>query len=384
MYKNDFISSAFLRICFLNFMMMLGQTMTNTLIPKYIDSLGSSPVLVGFVTSAFSISSLITKPISGPAIDAFKKKYILLLGNVLILISFIGYSFSTTVLMMVIFRLLHGFGLGFTVIACLTIVSELVHDARLTTAIAYYSVAGAIAQAIGPGLGLKISEYIGIQNTFLFGAFFMLIAVFVSFTIKTQNVLKKFEFSFSNILAKEALLPASIMFFLSLVNVCVSSFLVIFALEINVTNIGLFFTVNAIFLLISRPIIGSLSDRFGIVKVLPLAIISLGLSSVLIGYSTNITMFLIAAILNAFGYGACQPLIQSLTMKSVSKSRRGIANATTYYGIDFGYMFGPLIAGYIVEQLGYSEMFKILPLLLIFALLIFYFNKAKISQIDQS
>ena len=70
------------------------------------------------------------------------------------------------------------------------------------------------------------------------------------------------------IIAKEAVLPALVMSFLSLAHACINSFIVIYGEARGVDQIDLFFTVYAAFLLISRPLSGTVSDRFGQDKVI--------------------------------------------------------------------------------------------------------------------
>lgn len=383
--KSDIVNSLFIKICVINFIMMFAQTMTNTLIPKFVDFMGATPMLIGMVTSVFSISSLLIKPISGPAIDSFNKRNILFIGAILIVLAFFCYSISDNIAMIIFSRLLHGCGLGFTVITCLTIVSDAVPYQKLTTGIAYFSVAGAIAQALGPSVGLFLSELVGYSMTFLISMFVILASAVLILTIKSPiNKGKKFRITWQNIVAKEALIPAIIMLFLASVFTNISSFLVLYATSINISGIGLYFSVNALFLLVSRPLVGKLSDKFGAVKVLPYAILCFAISMIMISFSTTLFMLLIAAVVNAFGYGACQPLIQSLCMKSVPPDRRGCASATSYYGTDIGYLLGPILAGSLVEHHGYAIMFRSMALLLIIALCLVFSYRKRLLSIENS
>lgn len=381
---KSFLSPEFIKISLINFAMMFGQSMANTLIPKYANALGATPTIVGVVTSVFAISALIIKPFSGPAIDCFNKKYVLFGSGLLISIAFLIYSFADSIVLLILARLVHGFGLGFTVLACLTIVSEIVPEKDLTTGIAVFSIAAAVSSAFGPQTGLLLLKARGFSTTFSIGMAIMILSSIMALTLKSSsrsNV--KYKIDFNNIYAKEAVIPASIMMLLSAVYVNVTAFIVLFSESVGVMNIGLFFTVNAFALIFSRPISAHFSDRFGIEKMLPLSIIIFGLSMIFISYSKNQSMFLIAAILNAFGYGAAQPLIQSLCMKSVPKNRRGSASATSYYGTDIGYLVGPIIAGKIVELYSYRTMYRLTPILLCFALFVFFRYRAKIISIDR-
>lgn len=384
MKQNKVFSAAFIKICFINFAMMAGQTMANTLVPRYADVLGAPSVIVGMIAGAFSLSSLLCKPFCSPAIDTFSRKRLLLATIIVAICAFLGLSVSSSVWMVFAFRLLHGVGIGCSVILCLTMVSDVLPETHFTSGIAYYSIANAIAQAIGPGLGLTIQEHAGYQAAFFAGALLMSLAAAAALGLKERNTVSKkpYRISPDSIYAKEALIPAIILFFLAAVYINISSFLSLYADELHVEGIGLFFTVNALILLFSRPLVGKLSDRFGAVKILPVTIVCFGLSVILIGFSSSLAMFLLAAVLNGFGYGACQPIIQSLCMKSVPADRRGSASATSYYGSDLGYLIGPVIAGMIADKAGYAVMFRTIPLILLAALSVLIIFRRTLIKID--
>lgn len=373
----------FIKVCLVNFMLMMGQQMANTLIPKYADYLGASSVIVGMITGIFSTTAFIIHAVSGQVIDVFEKRRVIFVASLTMTVAFVGYTVADNITLLIIARLLQGCGVALTVVACLTLISQSVSRENITTAVAFYAVAGTIAQAIGPSIGLTLMKEAGYKKAFLVATIIMAFATLLSLTLdKDETAGGKINLNIKNIYAVNAIIPATIMIFLSGVNVNISSFLVLFAGSIGVEDIQLYFTVNAIALLLSKPLVGKLSDKYGTVKILPWAIISLGVSMFLIGKATGLMMILIAAVFNAFGYGACQPMIQSLCVKSVSNERRGAACSTCYSGTDIGYTFGPIITGTIVKKYGYRVMFTSLPLFLLFALIIFFVNKKKIAYID--
>ena len=206
---STILNKDFLIICFVNFMMTMGMTMTNALIPKLADSMGAAATLVGLVTSVFALTSVLVMPFSGPAIDSFNRKRILIGAIVLISISFLGYAFSTNIYMLIASRLLQGAGLGFTVLACLTMITDSIPKSKITSGVAYYSVAAAIAQAIGPSTGLYLVRGIGYSMTFLIGFVFVILAAGLAFFINEKpRVKSKFKIGLRNIYAKEAITPA--------------------------------------------------------------------------------------------------------------------------------------------------------------------------------
>lgn len=94
----------FLSICLINAFMNLSKQMSNSILSKYIDSLGAAATVVGLVSSTFALAALIFKFFSGPALDSFNRKHIIIGAMLALGISFSGYSISTTVPMIIVFR----------------------------------------------------------------------------------------------------------------------------------------------------------------------------------------------------------------------------------------------------------------------------------------
>jgi MFS family permease len=240
--------------------------------------------------------------------------------------------------------------------------------------------------AIGPSIGLGLTNLIGYQNTF-FSTFaaMALIGVLVFLFVKPVNDTGggriKFNLSINNIIAKEALLPTGLIFISSMVFFVISTFLILFAKERNIERIGLFFTVYSITLLFSRPFTGRLTDKIGAVKVLIPAIVCFASSFVLISFSTALWMFLLAAFIQGFGYGAVLPQLQALVIKSVTKERRSVASCTSYIGNDLGTFAGPILGGFVATRAGYAQMWLIMVIPILLALGIVIIFRYKIDKI---
>jgi MFS family permease len=151
---------------------------------------------------------------------------------------------------------------------------------------------------------------------------------------------------------------------------------------VQVKNIGLFFTVNALSLLISRPLLGRLSKTYKEYILLPYAIVIFMIALFVFSISTHLIGFIISAVLLAFGFGLAHPLIQTLCMKSVPKERSGAASATNYYGMDIGYLLSPFIAGYLIDLLGYALMYRWLILALFISLILNFIFRKRLKAIS--
>jgi MFS family permease len=367
----------FISIFIANMLLYLGQAMSNSILPLYADFLNAPSAVVGIVASSYAITALIFKLISAPAIDTFNRKYILAAAFFLMAVAFVGFSFSKTLPSLIFFRLLQGAGQAFTSTCCLALASDTLPREKLGTGIGYFSLAQAIMQAFGPTVGLKLRELLGFNMTFLAGSAAMVMAVIFALSLGIPFIkTKKFSFSLNSIIAKEAIIPAVLLFFLAASFMTITSFIAIFGKTTVGSNIGYFFTVYALTMLITRPLVGKFADKFGYVKVMLPMMVLFAVSLNIISISSSLPLFLIAAFLNAFGYGGCGPVIQSLCMKRVSKERRGAGSCTSYIGMDLGSLLGPVIAGTLAGRFGYVSMWRIMIIpILIAVVLVFIFRR---------
>ena len=81
----------------------------------------------------------------------------------------------------------------------------------------------------------------------------------------------------------------------------INAFMLVYAEERGIQGGSLFFTVYALTLLATRPMIGKLTDKYGFVKVAIPSVFMTACSLALIGISVNTVMLLLAAFINAFG-----------------------------------------------------------------------------------
>lgn len=372
----------FISVFFVNMMMFFGQQMTNVLIPKYTYSLGGTPVIVGFIASSFAYTALLLKVFAAPAIDTFNKKNILGSAILVMAVAYLGYSLSGSIKSVLAFRLIQGAGQAFSATCCLALATDMLPRDRIGTGIGYYSVAQAVCQSIGPSVGLWMVGAFGYKVTFLFCSGIMTLAAVMAFMLHTRFTrTKRFSIRVQGIVAKEAVIPACLMFFLCMAYYNVTAFLVIYAEMQGIEgNTGFFFTVYAITLLVSRPLVGRMSDKYGTVKVIIPAMCCFALAFILIGTAGSLAVLLVAAFVSAFGYGACQPAVQTLCMKSVPKEKRGAGSTTNYIGQDAGNLVGPVVAGYVVEKFGYHTMWFVMIIPVFIAMLIVILNRKTIAR----
>jgi MFS family permease len=263
-------------------------------------------------------------------------------------------------------------------------VADMLPRDKYSSGIGYYSLAQSTSFAAGPYIGLWLLDMTGFKGTFIISAFVMLLAALLTLNIsENRSETRRFQISLSNIIAREAALPAFIVMIMN-IGGSATSFLVVFAAGRGVrSNIGLYFLISAGGMFASRPLIGKITDRFGVVYACIPAFIATIVSYIVISGSFALRGFIIAAVIAAFGQGSCLPVIQALTMKSVPKERRGVASSTNFIGYDLGYLIGPAFAGYVAQSYSYVTMWYVMGIPFVTGIVMLFCLRKRISDIEK-
>lgn len=346
-------SVSFVALIIINFLRMMGQSIGNTIIPLYAYDLGAVASMVGFAGGSFAITALLVRPFAGPAFDSFSKKKLFTIFGIVMAVAGYAYAFVDTVELVIVVRLVHGVGMGCTAPLGMAIVSEILPEEKMASGIGIYSLSMAVAQAIGPAYGIWSVHAIGYGPTFLIvGTFLAVTCVLTAFFVKDVDKgkdLPPYQLKMGRAFAKRAIGVTTVLGLLSLAYACVGSFMAIYGNLVGVPEIGLYFTVYALAMMVALSVIGKAADKYGAVRVIIPAIVLFAISFIFVAYADNLMMFIISAVIGAFGYGVCTPLSQTIVFKCVPPEQRGSASNTIYVGMDIGMLIGPYASGIVIE-----------------------------------
>ncbi len=353
-------------------------------IPKYTLSVGNTLSTAGILSGAFAISSLVFRPVAGYCIDHFNRKYIMLSTLVVCGASTIALLFSGNWIVLLILRLIYGAGCSFFSTMLLSCAADYIPERNMAEGIGYFGLGVAIAAAIGPAVGIALSERIGMRKLFvLVGLIYVACAAIMLFVPVKKNNVKLLNEPLlpSNIIEKKVIIFAILVMPFSFSNGFVNSFIALTAEERHISGISLFFTVFAVIMLVLKPLSGKLQDKWGLAFVLIPSFIFAAMGAGLISIAQTLIIMLIAAVLLAFGQGAGQPALLATCVKSVDLDRRGIAISTYYIGLDLGIGIGAVFGSRVASALGYGRAYLMCSFLLLMGLLIYmmyyYFHKGE-------
>jgi MFS family permease len=141
-----------------------------------------------------------------------------------------------------------------------------------------------------------------------------------------------------------ALTPTGLEFCNAVAKSSIMAFIVISADIINIVNIGVFFTVQAITIFIFRPIVSRLADKIGTLKLLiPFEIAAIA-AIMSVSRADNLAVFLVGAFFMGFSLAGHEPIIMAECAKIVEVKKRGAANNTLFLGINLGNFFRELFS----------------------------------------
>ncbi len=345
----------FLLIFLINTMINIGQQMVNTLVPRYAAELGATASMVGFISGVFSFSALLLRPFTSPALDCFDRKKLLFIATGIFGVAAGLYSLSDTPNMIIISRFLHGACYGCIGPLCLAIAADSLPASQIASGISIFTLAQAVAQSVGPGMGLWLQERMGYRAAFLGGLIMVVLALALMPFLRSSNQIKRnggYKLKLNNIIVKEAVIPSITLFLIGIAQASIISFLVIYSDEKCIENPGIYFTVNAICLFLARPLSGKIADRYGSAWAIIPGLGSSMCAFVVLSLATSTWHLALAGALMAFGIGSSIPTIQALSMRLVPADRRGAGSNTNYIATDIGAMLGSYAGGLCIDIMG--------------------------------
>lgn len=348
----------FIIINVINLLIFFGFQMLLPTLPIYAKKLGGTNSIIGLVTGAFVVSSVIIRPISGLLLDKLGRQKVFLVGSFIFIVSVFSYSFVPFISAILIIRFIHGFGWGAVSTASNTIASDNIPKNRFGEGMGYFSLTSSLAMAVAPTIGLFVMSKYNFQVLFSISTILAVLSVIVAFKLDYKKIDNKEQTKIkASLYEKLSITPSIIVFFVTITYGALTSFLPLYAAQKGIENIGIFFTVYAISLFISRPVFGKIIDKSGFDYAIIPGLIFIIISMALLSQSSNITMFLITAFIYGIGFGATQSSLQTMAVTGVSPSRLGAANATFFTAFDCGVGLGAVILGIISSNVGYAEMY---------------------------
>ncbi|GIP26385.1 MFS transporter [Paenibacillus sp. J23TS9] len=372
----------FVIVCLSSFFMFLTFYVTATAFPLYVgDHLSGNVQQMGLVITIYVVGGVLIRPFSGFWVDRFGNKKMALIGLGIFLLACICYFGASGIALFLVIRFLHGMSYAVASTATSTIAASLIPNTRKGEGMGYYSMFMSIAMVIGPAFGLLLWQD---KNGMLLLSVITVIA-FLSLlfvlpikdqdtSIKSKPTAAKSSFSLREIFELKALPISIVGFVLAFSYSPIAGFIAPFANEIHQSKVAsTFFIVFAVMIVVFRPLVGKIFDKFNEHVLFYPGFILFGLGLLLLSQSHTGSMVLLSGAFMGIGYGALFPCIQALAMKLSPMHRTGAANGTFFLLFDLGYGAGSYVMGLISSHSNYRTMFAAAGIVALAAIILYYF-----------
>lgn len=364
--REDFslFSKDFILLCFANFFYFGSFYFLLPTMPQYVSILGGSAGQVGMVMGWFTLAAVAARPYFGKMVDRYGHKRFMLLGSVFFILFFILYNYIQTVALLYIARGAHGLAHACFMAASSAYIADIAPPNRRGEVIGIYGTSNIVAMALFPAWGTAL-----ISTTGNFSYLFNLAAAAAGICLLAVVFLKEINkgagkyFQPAGVVElsrrRGVIVPAVALFGGATAYGAVFTFLPLFAPQRGIADFGLFFSVYAISTILSRVLVGRLSDRIGRRKLIMPFMALVAIAVLLLPGLDSLFILAVVGSLFGLGFGAFMPTLNALVVDYTPPQDRGSALGFFTSFMDLGITAGAVVLGAAGEAFGFESMFYI-------------------------
>lgn len=293
----------------------------------------------------------------------FGVRRVLLISGFLFMATNVLYIMAGTITSVMLIRFLSGAGFAVVNTSLMALGSRLIPLKRKGEGVAYLTAMVLAGGAIGPYIGLRLSQTYGYQSVFIFSTFSTLLGLLIAGAIPVHEEQAPAQpgFSFQDLFEVKAIPVSLILFVLAISYGGVLTFVAVYATELRLPLVTeYFFVVMACASVLSRFATGKMIDRLGPDVATYLAIMTMAGGLLMVGGLHTTVCMLTAAALFGIGFGMAVPSLQTLAIQLSPSHRISAVTATFFTCLDGGIGLGAYLLGGCIQIFGYTAVYQAL------------------------
>ncbi|TDS86080.1 MFS transporter [Nesterenkonia aurantiaca] len=369
------------------FVIAIGFGIVAPILPQYASDFGVSAMAVSAVVSAFGLFRLLFAPASGKLTQWLGETPVYVIGLLIVAVSMIATAYAPSYELLLLFRALGGIGSTFFTVSAMTFLARKSPPTIRGRVSGAYASAFLIGSVAGPLVGSGLLVF-GPRVPFLVYGAALVVAAAIVFVMLRQSRLEDrgrkeeretatlaeawqhrgyraaLTAGFANGWATFGLRNSVVPLFAA--TAFVGSGWMLDSSQLAGVALATFAAGNvAAVLLFSRR-----SDRFGRRRPIILGLLVSALATGLLGLAPSPLVLLLLSVIAGVGTGLMNPAQQAAIADIVGSGRNGGSVVSTFQMTqDLGAIIGPLLAGFLVDQLGYAWAFGVTGVILMFGAL---------------
>jgi len=390
-----FTSNSFGALCAIGILARFSYALARTpVLPLFALYLGAGPEVIGWVVGISTVTGIFFKLPAGALSDWIGRGRTLFLGLLIFALTPFAYFlvWGTTALLAV--RFLHGFATAIYGPVSMAIVAE-VAGSRKGEFLSWFSsltivgtllgapVGGYLLRTAGPGQHLAQWDFL---TVFLLSALSGTMALILGLGFVRQRagaekappfkeIYGRLFAGIKEVLSDKRIAITSWMEGVHLLAVgALEAFLPIYAVQVaglSAFQVGLLWGVQVVTTILSKPLMGRTSDRYGRRSIIAAGLVLSALSFGAVPLLRDFSALLVAAAFFGLGEAFVTSSANALVADLCQERHFGTAMGAFGTIFDIGHASGPILAGYLLLSLNYLQSFWVLAFLLLASVPVF-------------
>jgi MFS family permease len=389
------VLSPFNALCTVGFFARLSYALARSpVLPLFALYLGAGPEAIGFAVGVSTVTGIFFKLPAGALSDVIGRKKTMLIGLLFFAFMPFTYLLIKDYTLLIVIRFVHGLATAIYGPVSMAVVADIA-GAKKGEMLSWFSSVTIIGNLLGAPLGGFIlhpspgaaNPSIGdFQTAYLISGFAGLMSLILALGVlrgerpsDKHNGLKeayrKFISGIKEVMSDRRVALTSSMEGLQNLTVgALEAFLPIYAVKVaglNEFQAGLLWGMQVVVTILSKPIMGKTSDRYGrkplIVAGMILCAVSFGAIPLFRGFYT----LMMAAIVFGLGESFVTSSSAALVADICKEKHFGTAMGTFGTIFDVGHASGPILAGFLIARYDYFPSFLIISAALVIAVPLF-------------
>lgn len=319
--------------------------------------LGAGEAGVGVAVGAFSITTLLLRPLAGRWTDRHGRRPLLIGGALLFAMLVLGQLVVNDLIWLVVLRLLLGAAEALYFVAGFAALADLAPAGRAGEALSFNSLALYVGIATGPLIGQVVLAWAGFNLVWICVSFLAVVAAVLAACVPETLLRSDPAPSPPPLIHRAALLPGLGLF----TGVAAASGFLAFA-ALHATDIG--FRAWSVVLLVFGAVVVSCRILFATLpdRVAPMRLAAAALAACALGLSVAAAApaawsLLVGSAVLAVGVAFLTPAVFAAIFSVIPAAERGSAAGTASVFIDLGLGGGPILLGFVAVGSGIPSAF---------------------------
>ncbi|MFB9974105.1 MFS transporter [Allobacillus sp. SKP2-8] len=372
------------------FLVMLGFGIIIPVLPYYAEEIGASATELGLLMAVYSFMQFVFAPMWGRVSDRIGRKPVIMLGIFGLSLSFFLLAFATHLWMLFVARVIGGFLSAANMPTVMAYVADVTSEEDRGKGMGIIGAATGLGFIFGPAVGGVFSKISLEAPFYIAGTVSFLTMILVFFILKESVQLsdrkQRPKVKRTKAIGQAMKTPMAMLYFLQFfIAVSLSGLEATFAYfaavkaGLNAVSMGYVFMIMGLASAAVQGSMGTLTKKFGEIKIIQAGIVVSALGMGLILLTQNFLTAAVFLTIFGIGNGVIRPSVSSLLTKQAKSGYGEVTGYLSSFG-SLGRIIGPVLGGALyMVWIGLPYVSGIVLSAIAFGLFMIYIKRNKLS-----